>query len=216
MDRPGKIGPESRTLCLEEAPGCNRIDTNFTSANLNSVKFDVIKGEAMAGTSSRRAILPLLLAIFSSAVLTGCGEMGGQVLFSEIHGVLLDDGKPVSNTRLNRKWHWQNNDLRGVDTATTDPAGRFDFPAITGRSLLMAILPLEKLIRQSIAVVGAEGEQPIWEGVKRNYRSGGEIDLFNEQPPGVLYVRCDLQGRNRTNGSIAGPCEFVSRAALGL
>ena len=141
--------------------------------------------------------------------------MGGQVLFSEIHGVLLDGGKPLAGARLQRSWHWQNNDTKGSDSTTTDAAGHFHFPMVTARSLLMSILPLEKLVRQSISLTTPEGERPIWEGFKRNYRRGGEIDLFNEQPGGSLTVRCDLQAANRTTGGIAGPCEFIDRDTAG-
>jgi hypothetical protein len=169
----------------------------------------------MAGRKTRALALPVLLLLVAAFALSGCGKMGGQVLFSQVDGVLLDGGKPLAGARLHRSWHWQNNDTKGNDTTTTDAAGRFHFPEVTARSLLMSILPLEKLIHQTISLTTPAGERPIWDGFKRNYRPGGEIDLFNEQPGAAISVRCDLQAANRTTGGNAGPCEFLPPGQMG-
>jgi len=66
-------------------------------------------------------------------------------------------------------------DRREEQRATTDADGRFTFPEVAERSLLMRILPGEAVITIGVFAVTAAGETKLLSVVKRNFDRNGEF-----------------------------------------
>ena len=125
--------------------------------------------------------------------------MGQKVLFSELRGVVLRNGAPVSGAVVERSYIWAWNKSRGSDRVVTDATGAFSLPAVTGRSLLGGILPHEPAIDQTIRIVHDGNTFEAWTFTKRNYDGNGEL---NGKP---LRLNCDLSSEpNRTETGPAG------------
>ena len=60
-------------------------------------------------------------------------------LFSAVDGIVLMGGKPVEGVEVlqDYAWHWTDEKARNV--TRTDAKGRYQFPAITGRSFTAAM-----------------------------------------------------------------------------
>ncbi len=112
--------------------------------------------------------------------------MGQQVLFSEVDGVVVREGTPVSGVQVTRSYLWGWNSSSGSDRVVTDQAGSFHFPVIIGKSLLGGLLPHEPSIEQKILLTHAGKTYEVWVSRKRNYDKDGELD---GRP---MRLRCDL------------------------
>ena len=103
------------------------------------------------------------------------GSTMALILFSDVHGTVLQHGQPVAHARVVREYRWSWKEQTGVDEATTDAQGRFHFPAIVGRSFGARWLPHEPLVRQTITVAFAGEPHRVWVHDKANYRANGEL-----------------------------------------
>ncbi|MDR6308938.1 DUF6795 domain-containing protein [Pacificitalea manganoxidans] len=108
------------------------------------------------------------------------------VLMSEMEGQLvLPDGAPAAQIRLERHWKWAWKKSEGTDITSTDAQGRFRFGAVIGHSRSAGILPHEPTVLQEITAFGPGGSSLIWSAQKRNYDPEGELGR-------PLRVRCVL------------------------
>ena len=146
-----------------------------------------------------RVLLSLcLLIMFQGASAMSIFKPGKTCVFSKVNAVLTENGTPLSNVKVVRKWEWK--DLK-EETTTTDENGRFEFPAVF-ESSATRLLPVELVIAQGLYVVINGEEQKIWSNSKRepeeNAEYGGKpislmCELTNE-----LKIYRDQGSRMRT------------------
>lgn len=121
---------------------------------------------------------PMGVAIFLCAVSLEGYAMGGlsKVMFSEVRGVVLQNGKPVAGARVVRSYSWAWNDAKKKEEVTTGVDGRFQFPLESRVSLLTSIFPHEPVIYQRIEIGYENKEYLAWEFSKRDYDENGELN----------------------------------------
>ncbi len=97
------------------------------------------------------------------------------VLASQMEGTLVDkDLRPVPNVRVERTWEWGLNGKRGSNSATTDAQGHFEFPKVTGFSVLAMVLPIEVQVDIRITAYGPEGPVLLLSRLKKDYADRSE------------------------------------------
>lgn len=147
-------------------------------------------------------------------------SMSKYCLFSAVDGQLLDAGKPLAWAKVIRQSHshWfdgtdgATSTKEGipryfVETTTTDSEGRFHFGERLpnwSASRLVAWLPHEPYIDQSITTFSRGIEYTLYAWVKRNYDTDGELKTWkNLDVPGKdgymvaastrpISIACDL------------------------
>ncbi len=98
-----------------------------------------------------------------------------KVLFSKVHGVVLNNGKPVPNVVVKRFFNFGWTNEEKTDTTKTDKDGNFDFPIITRFSLATSVVPHEPSIAQTINVDFEGKDYLLWAFTKSNYDENGEL-----------------------------------------
>ena len=81
-------------------------------------------------------------------------DVGKTCVFSQVKAKLTLNGEPVKNTKVIRRWEW--NELH-EDSTTTDDKGYFEFPVIFEKSA-SRLLPIELVIAQGLYVI-VDGEE---------------------------------------------------------
>ncbi|AMX01398.1 DUF6795 domain-containing protein [Microbulbifer thermotolerans] len=109
-------------------------------------------------------------------------DTGKVCTFSNISGVILKDGQPVSNATVTRTTSYQK---KKTDKTTTNEEGYFEMPALFERSV-MSLLPQEFVVGQLIVVTVNGEDHTIWDGVKRKKEENSEA---RGKP---LIVTCDI------------------------
>jgi hypothetical protein len=99
--------------------------------------------------------------------------MGKLYLFSEVRGVVTQNGKPVSGATVEQTYAYDEKISRMTQT---NDAGEFFFPEVVMRSFWASIMPHEKRVEQTIKIKYEGGEYMAWAYVKHNYRQNGELD----------------------------------------
>lgn len=112
-----------------------------------------------------------LIIMFKIDVMRILG-LGKTCVFSPLKLQLLLDNKPVSNTRVVRKWDWNN---LTSDEAVTDINGSVSFPAVYGYSI-SRLLPIEIVIGQGLYVEIDGEEEKIWSNSRRSPEMNAEFD----------------------------------------
>ena len=120
-------------------------------------------------------------------------------LFSEINGVVMNDGKPVVGAEVTQTAKFSGK-FYTYKTAT-DEHGRFHFEERRAYSL-NKIAPIEPYIDQKIKISHSGKEYLAWDIDKRNYDSNGELGRN-------LKLQCDL-GRKESRK------EFGERILWGI
>ncbi len=98
-----------------------------------------------------------------------------KVMFSAVQGVVLKDGKPLTEVKVLRTFKWTWNDTKQHDETTTDANGKFNFALASRISLITSISPHEPVIYQTIKIIYEGKEHMAWELTKHNYRENGEL-----------------------------------------
>jgi hypothetical protein len=153
---------------------------------------DIATGYKYMNSAPRKTYLVSILFLVGLLFSKDSMAMLNYCLFSEVRGVVASDGKPVTNATIERTYSWGWNSKKGGDTTKTNDKGEFQFPQINGFAL-MAWMPHEPLIMQSIRIKANGISYNAWESIKRNYDKNGELD---DGKPLVLY--CSLQAPERT------------------
>jgi hypothetical protein len=109
-------------------------------------------------------------------------------IFSEVDGVVLMQGKPVSAAKVVRTADYK--DRLYTHTVITDEQGRFHFDDIYRYSLRLS----ETAIHQKIVIHYQDKEYLAWELLKRNDSRYGELNApeTDDKPIVKLNLRCDL------------------------
>lgn len=103
--------------------------------------------------------------------------MGGlsKVMFSEVQGMVVKDGKPLAGVKVTREFKWAHNDDTQKDTVATDAGGKFQFPSVSRFSIMTSLLPHEPVIKQKITLDYEGKEILVWRFFKRDYDENGEL-----------------------------------------
>lgn len=148
----------------------------------------------------------LAFAVFVSGVPEGwtMGAFDRLVLFSEVHGTVLKDGKPVAGAELIQKVVWsENEDKNPVQHAMTDAKGAFWFPAIERSAGLLRLVPAQPTIQQTIMIRYQGVEYVAWLHGKSSYNADTELD---GRP---LRLVCELTRQPDYEGKHYGICKVV-------
>lgn len=97
------------------------------------------------------------------------------VLFSEVHGQVVDRGKPVAGAIVIRYYRWSWNKKEGTDQTVTDDDGQFTFKSITTRSITASLFPHQPFISQKLDIQFGKKVYEAWRTGKMNYDHNGEL-----------------------------------------
>jgi len=131
-------------------------------------------------------------------------------IFSEVDGVVLINGEPVSGAEVIRTADYK--DKIHSNTAITDEQGQFHFDDIFTYSMRLS----ETVILQKIMIHYGGEEYLAWELLKRNDNRYGELNdpETPEKPIKKLHLRCELTGDQKNEQVIK--FEFLDRIIYGL
>ena len=113
-------------------------------------------------------------------------------LFSATRGVVTRNGAPVANAEVERTYKWGWRDQTDSDKARTDAQGRFSFDTAWGSTLMHGVLPLHRMVIQTITIRDAGQEYRAWSLGKHNFDDLGEVGR-----PIVLSCELTAQDENR-------------------
>ncbi|CAJ3719494.1 Uncharacterised protein [Burkholderia pseudomallei] len=150
------------------------------------------------------AAVLLALAVFLSGVPVGwaMGAFDRLVLFSEVHGTVLKDGKPVAGAELVQKVVWSDDENEiPPQRAVADETGAFSFPAITRRAGLLRLIPAQPMMLQTIVIRYRGVEYVAWRHGKDSYDPNTELDGR------LLKLVCELNREPGHEGTHYGICK---------
>lgn len=133
------------------------------------------------------------------------GSSDRWVLFSEVHGTVVKDGKPVQGAELVEKAEWSENEADNpVQHAVTNENGQFSFPVLERkRGFMHRWLPTQPMVNQSIVIKYQGVEYTAWMHGKDTYEPNTELD---GRP---LNLVCELTRQPDREGTHYGICKAV-------
>jgi hypothetical protein len=130
--------------------------------------------------------------------------MGGlsKVMFSEVQGVVLKEGKPLAGAKVVRTFNWAWNNAKQKDEVMTDASGKFNFESVSRSSLITSIFPHEPIVDQEIKIIYGNKEYMAWFFTKHNYDENGELKGKK------INIKCDIsvEAGQHINSDIWGIC----------
>lgn len=130
------------------------------------------------------------------------GTSDRWVLFSEVHGTVLKDGKPVEGAELIEKVVWSDDENEiPPQHAVTDAKGAFGFPAIERKAGLLRLIPAQPTIQQTITIKYRGVEYTAWLHGKTSYNANTELD---GKP---INLVCELTRQPDYEGKHYGICK---------
>ena len=149
----------------------------------------------------------LIVLVFSlSGLSEGCamGAFDHLVLFSEVHGKVLKDGKPVEGAELIQTVVWSDNkDEIPPQRAITDAQGAFSFPVVERKAGLLRIVPHQPVMLQKIIIHYQGAEYTAWRHTKDRY------DLHSEMDGKPINLVCELTREPDFEGTHYGICKAI-------
>ncbi|MBF3411148.1 hypothetical protein ISF94_12910 [Burkholderia pseudomallei] len=132
------------------------------------------------------------------------GVFSRLVLFSEVHGTVLKEGKPVAGAELVQKAVWSDDEDKNPTQRTmTDKNGTFGFPAIERNAGLLRLIPAQPTIQQTIVIRYHGVEYVAWLHGKGSYNANTELD---GRP---FRLVCELTRQPDYEGKHYGICRAV-------
>lgn len=132
------------------------------------------------------------------------GAFDRLVLFSEVHGTVLKDGKPVQGAELVETVVWsENEDEIPSQHATTDEKGIFRFPSIERKAGLRRMIPSQPTMLQKIVIRYQGAEYIAWRHGKDSYDVNSELD---GRP---INLVCELDRAPAHEGTHYGICKAL-------
>lgn len=126
--------------------------------------------------------------------------MANMVIFSQVKGTVLENGKPVAGALVERQFEWNSETVS--DSATTGMDGAFSLPAVLRKSsFLDRFLPSEAMVKQTILIKSDGKSYKAWFHFKRNYDDNGEIGK-------PIHMTCRLEREPERHGEVFGICEL--------
>lgn len=130
------------------------------------------------------------------------GVFDRLVLFSEVHGTVLKDGKPVAGAELVQKVVWSDDENEiAPQRAVTDEKGAFWFPAIERSAGVRRMIPSQPMMLQKIVIHYQGVEYIAWRHGKDSYDANTELD---GRP---LKLVCELSRQPDFEGTHYGLCK---------
>jgi hypothetical protein len=156
--------------------------------------------------SNRQKLMLIFVGLTMSIPFSeGCAMsfLKKWVVFSEVKGVVLDNGKPVPGVVVERFVMESNQE--GLDSTVTDARGKFSFKSIEKTSFSISrLFPHEVVITQKLFINSGNYKYKAWICVKRNYENNGEL---NGKPIDII---CDLKNDYiDNNGKFMGMCRLT-------
>jgi hypothetical protein len=155
------------------------------------------------------SLMPVIKRCLVVVILTGSIReveampvFNKRILFSDVKGVVLDNGTPVAGVVVERKVKEAGKEK--VDTVITDNSGRFNFNRIekTAHSIF-GFLPHETVITQRISINIADQKYKAWVCIKRNYDNNGELQGM------PIDLICDIRNQFiKVEGELKGICRL--------
>ena len=126
------------------------------------------------------------------------------VLFSEVHGTVLRDGKPIAGAQLTQKVVWSDNpDEIPPQHAVTGVDGVVRFPRIERSAGLRRVIPAQPVMLQSITIQFEGTDYLAWRYGKDSY------DDLSELEGRPLNLICELTRAPQHEGKHYGICKAV-------
>ena len=132
-----------------------------------------------------------LCALFYPMQVSG-GFMSGFLqicLFSEVRGVVTENGKPRAGLTVIRKSLANGSEY--INKTRTNDSGEFYFEPEYSRSI-NKLLPTQPVIKQQIIIQQGDREYIAWKSVKKNYEEGGELKTFAGGEKSPIDLSCEL------------------------
>lgn len=142
------------------------------------------------------------LLFFLLIVAGDAYSMGKMFLFSEINGVVVRQGTPVTGATVEQEYRWAWKEESGTAITKTNAQGLFSFPAIVKNSFFGSLLPHEPMVRQTILIHYEGQTYKAWLFDKGNYDNNGEL----KGKPISLF--CDLEAPLSHKGEVYGICQL--------
>lgn len=147
--------------------------------------------------------LALFLPTFNSTAATDMRYR--EVLCAHIHGVLLDNGKPVVGARLERTIEWNADSYPRKDYISTNEKGEYKFTEMQS-----TIMPENKRsqwhtpkVKQTLRVTQDWGTAVLYTHTRKNYLRSEELGT------NAIYVASDLAQRERNSAG-----EYMVKSAV--
>lgn len=126
------------------------------------------------------------------------------VLFSEVHGTVLNHGKPVQGAELVQEIVWSDNknDVPPIRTSS-DADGRFHFAEVVHGAGVTRMVPHQPVILQKIIIRYQGVDYMAWRHTKNTYDANSELD---GKP---LNLQCELSREPDFEGTHYGICKAL-------
>lgn len=132
------------------------------------------------------------------------GVFSRLVLFSEVHGTVLNEGKQVVGAEIVQRMVWSDDDTKNRTHQTvTGKDGAFTFPTIESNAGLLRLIPAQPTIQQTIVIRYQGREYVAWLHGKNSYDANTELD---GRP---LHLVCELTRQPDYEGKHYGICKAV-------
>ena len=132
------------------------------------------------------------------------GVFDRLVLFSEVHGTVLKEGKPVEGAQLTQTVVWSDNkDEIAPQHAVTDRNGAFSFPVIERKAGLLRMVPHQPVMLQKIMIDYQGVQYTAWRHTKDSYEVNSEM---GGKP---LNLVCELTREADFEGTHYGICKAI-------
>lgn len=154
----------------------------------------------MDGTNKHNNYFVTFLVLFFFAGVSNA--MADMYLFSEVDGLVVKGGVPVTGAAVEQEYRWAWKDEVGTKQVKTDAEGKFRFPAVVKSSFFGSFLPHEPMVRQTILIKHDGNVYKAWMFDKGNYQNNGEL----KGKPISLY--CDLDDDLSHKGEAYGICQL--------
>ena len=112
-----------------------------------------------------------------------------QVLFSEVSGLVLQDGKPLANVEVVRSY--SEVDKEGSESVKTNKNGTFYFPNATNTLFFeFSFFPPSEIVISQEIIIKYEGKAyDAWVFAKDDYKEGSEVGKK------VINISCNLDDK---------------------
>lgn len=154
----------------------------------------------MFGSAKYRLLSTLIAGL--ATIMGASRGMAKLHLFSEVNGVVLKSGTPISGAVVEQEFVWSWNDEVGRTSVKTDTLGQFRFPAQVRHSLLASLLPHEPRIKQTILIRYSGETFQAWLLDKSSYKEDSEL---GGRPIALI---CDLDAAVEHQGEVYGMCRI--------
>jgi len=111
----------------------------------------------------------------------GGNEKKETVIFSAFKGQITFKGSPLAGIKVSRTYPNSSGTEEITEVTHTDEEGYFNFDKVTRQLGIMAFLPHEAVIHQTINAHYQGKEHLIWYTCKRNYKNLGEFQFVDRE-----------------------------------